>query len=366
MNTFKFPVSSQLLAFIWMFTALTACEDNEPPDFAMPSTWQAPVVTVQNEELPEQYTVVGSVVADRNINISSRISSYIRQLTVQEGEVVKHGQLLVVLDDNELEQNINRAKAAVDSAQAVFTDVTTDLNRFRNLLEQGSVSEIKVRKTQLQKTTALENLNSARAALSIANSQRQYTQIRSPATGIVTRRHLQVGSLTTPGVPLLTIESRDNLKFDTFVAESQLANIKLGDAVGLKIDNVAKPLVGTVTQIIYAGHPVTRSFKVSIALPTKPVMFTGMYGTATFTVGSSENITIPESALIKKAGLQGVYIVDEDNKAWFRWLRVRRSRPGKIEIAAGLSAGEQILVSAPPAIMEGDLIEATPQLEIAQ
>ncbi|RLA44704.1 MAG: efflux RND transporter periplasmic adaptor subunit [Gammaproteobacteria bacterium] len=350
-------------------TTLSACKDDARIESIEPNTWQTTVITVREEELAEEYTVIGSVVADTRIDISSRISSYIHKLTVQEGDAIDEGQLLIVLDDEELEHSINQTRAAVQTAQAVLTDVETDLKRFDNLLRQGSISEIKVRKTQLQKSTAIENLNRARAALSAANSQRQYIQIRSPAAGIVTKRHLQAGGLATPGLPLLTIESRDNLKFETFIAESQLANIKLDDTVILNIENLGnsssltnndfvESLIGVVTQIVYSGDPVARSYKVSIALPPRPDIYTGMFGRATFVVGKSNNITIPDSAMVKKGGLDGVYLVDEENKVWFRWLRVRRLWPGKAEIAAGLSSGERILAVIPANIREGDLIQA--------
>ncbi len=350
--------SALVISLTTLLAALTACDDNSSEQVANPNTWKARVITVQKENLAERYTVIGSVVADSNINISSRISSYIRQVTVQEGDTISEAQLLIVLDDEELDNNINQARAAVDAAQAVLTDVTADLERFDALLEQGSISAVKVRKTQLQKSTATENLHSAKAALAIVNGQRQYTQIRSPVSGIVTQRHIQAGSLATPGLPLLTIESTDNLKFDTFVAESQLANIKLNDTVILDIDNVPEPIEANVAQIIYAGHPITRSFKVSIALPDSAGLYTGMFGSVTFVVGNSANVTIPTSALVNKGGLQGVYIIDKDNKAWFRWLRIRRQWLGQLEIASGLNAGEVIVAQVPPNIREGDLIQA--------
>lgn len=367
MNLFSLPRSPGFWLCLLTLSALVACEDKSKTRPDQVNQWRVPVITVQKQTLADEYTTVGSVVADRNINISSRISSYISQLTVQEGETVSAGQLLIVLDDNELDNNINQARAAVDAAQAVLTDVSADLLRFNKLLEQGSISAVKVRKTQLRKATAEENLNGAKAALSLAEAQRQYTRILSPVTGIVTKRHLQVGSLTTPGTPLLTIESRDKLKFETFVAESQLANIKINDTVKLAIDNVAEPASGKITQIIYAGDPVTRSYKVSIALPVTRApghaepgnadFYTGMFGRATFIVGHSRNITIPDSALVEKGGLHGVYVADETNRVWFRWLRIRRQWPENIEVAAGLNVGERIVGVVPGGMREGDLIQ---------
>ncbi|MBV1932328.1 MAG: hypothetical protein KUG71_11500, partial [Porticoccaceae bacterium] len=78
----------------------------------------------------------------------------------------------------------------------------------------------------------------------------------------------------------------------------------------------------------------------------------------TFIVGHSENITIPDSALVEKGGLRGVYVIDADNKVAFRWLRIRREWPDIMEVAAGLSAGERIATIIPVNIREGDLIQA--------
>lgn len=357
MNTFRLPGRRIGTLALLTLPLLLACEDSAKINAPEPNSWQAPIITVQEQTLNEEYTTIGSVVADRSINISSRISSYISQLTVREGETISAGQLLVVLDDEELTNNINQARAAVEAAQALLEDVSGDLIRFNKLLQQGSISEVKVRKTKLQKSTAEESLNGAKAALSQAEAQRQYIHIRSPADGIVTNRHLEVGSLATPGMPILTIESRDKLKFETFAAESQLNNIKINDTVALDVDNIARPLVGRVAQIIYAGDPVSRRYKISIALPASADLYTGMFGRATFLVGQDENLTIPPSALIDKGGLQGVYVVDEESKARFRWLRIRRTWPDKIEIAAGLNPGEKIITAVPGDLREGDLIQ---------
>lgn len=352
---FLFPRSLLLLASM----ALVACgESQETPNGRDLQTWQLPIITVGEQELPEHYTSVGSITAERQINISSRISSYITELPVEEGEQVENGQVLAVLDHKELNNQISSARAAAQSAQAVLTDSINDVGRFEALLAQGSISEAKVRKVRLQQATAEENLKAAQAALALARSQSQYVQIRSPASGIVIRRHQSVGDLATPGVPLLAIETRDRLKFETFVAESQLANISVGDPVQLQIDNFGQTLSAEISQIVYAGDPVTRSYKTTLLLPGQTGLYSGMYGRATFTVGHSSNVTIPLSALVEKSGLQGVYVVDSDNHLRFRWLRIRRLWPDVVEIASGLDAGERIVTDVAAGIREGDRITA--------
>ncbi len=344
------------IVLIPVFTALPGCGDPAKPVITEKRSWQIPVTTVQEEKLADLYTAIGSVTAAHSVVISSRISSYIRQLPVQEGQRVKAGDVLAMLDDKELNNQIRQARAAVKSAQAVVVDAADDLQRFSDLLTQGSISEAKVRKARLQKATAEESLAAAEAALALIQAQRQYIQIHSPTDGIVTRRHMAVGDLATPGTPLLTVETREQLKFETFVAESQLANIAIGDPVELHIDNFDPLLQGQVAQIVYAGDPLSRSYKLNIRLPVHAGLYTGMFGRAVFTVGHSYNITIPPSALVKKGGLEGVYVVDDDDRLRFRWLRIRRRWPEALEVAAGLRPGEQIAERVPRDAREGDAV----------
>ena len=345
------------LLFALLTLILSGCDDTSERPADHRKTWQAPVITVFEDTLDEEYTVVGSIVAEKRIDISSRISGYIHQLPLQEGDTVKAGDLIVVLDSRDVENAVSQAQAAVDAARAVFNDIEADLARFETLLRQQSISDVQVRKARLQRDTAVENLNAAKAALSAAIAQRQYVRILSPTAGIVTTRHKQPGSLATPGAPLLTIESRDELKFETFVAESQLAKIHADDAVTVKVDNVAELVKGKVSQIIYAGDPVTRSYKVNVSLPPLTHIYSGMFGAATFIVGQSNNVTVPTSALVDNGGLTGVFVVDEEHVARFRWLRIRRHWPDKVEVASGLSAGEKIVSEPPTGLREGGLIQ---------
>lgn len=337
--------------------ALAGCgESNNTSNPREAKTWRLPVVTVAAQRLPRQYTTVGTISAASQIAISSRISSYITELPVQEGDPVESGQLLAALDSEELSNQIASAQAALESARAILADTRNDVERFEALLAQGSISEVKVRKARLQQATAEVNLKAARAALALAHAQSQYIHIRSPASGIVTRRHQSLGDLALPGAPLLTIETREQLKFETFVAESRLANITVGDPVRLRIDNFTSELSGKVSQIVYAGDPVTRSYKVTVLLPGQAGLYSGMFGRATFTVGHDSNITIPHSALIEKGGLQGVYVIDDENRLHFRWLRIRRVWPEFLEIASGLEAGERIATGVTAGMREGDQI----------
>jgi Membrane-fusion protein len=157
-------------------------------------------------------------------------------------------------------------------------------------------------------------------------------------------------------VPLLTLESRDQLLFETYVAESQLLHIDVGDPVRLTIDNAEADISGSVAQIVHAGDPVSRTYKIKIKLPNITGLHSGMFGRAHFNVGEAPNLVVPRSSIIVKGGLNGVYVVDENQRIHFRWVRLKRQWPERVEIAAGLKAGERIVVTALAGLSEDDLI----------
>ncbi len=347
-----------LASLILISSALLGCNEKPAELTRTTKEWTLPVITLSETTLANEYTVIGSVISDQRIDISSKIIGYIKNLTVREGDLVKRGQLLLNLDDVGIENAILQAQAGVDSASALSKDLSSDVQRFKKLFKEGSISEVKLRKTRLQYNTAQESLASAKAALATARSQRQYSHIESPADGIISARYKQEGDLASPGVPLLTVESRDQLLFETFVAESQLPHIDIGDPVRLAIDNAAEDLTGTVAQIVHAGDPVSRTYKIKIKLPNVIDLYSGMFGRAHFKIDEEPNLVIPRSAIIERGGLDGVYVVDNNERIHFRWVRSKRQWPEVVEIAAGLKAGERIVATATPSLSEDDQVIA--------
>ena len=347
---------STIICLLLLFSALLACSEKPEELNRTTKEWTLPVVTLSEVLLPNEYTVIGSVISDQRIDISSKITGYIKTLPVREGDLVKRGQLLLNLDDIGIENAILQAQAGVDSASALVNDLSSDVTRFDKLFKEGSISEVKLRKSRLQYNTAQKSLTSAKAALTTAQSQRQYSHIESPADGIISARYKQAGDLASPGTPLLTLESRNQLLFETYVAESQLLHIDVGDSVRLTIDNATEGLTGSVAQIVHAGDPISRTYKIKIKLPRVIGLYSGMFGRAHFRVGEQSNLVVPRSAIIKKGGLEGVYVVDDNKRIHFRWIRPKRQWPEVIEIAAGLRAGERIVVTALAGLSEDDQV----------
>ncbi len=348
---FFFPFSTGLVATL----LLTACgRVHEAPPLAV-KEWKIPVLIV-TAGTPLEYTSVGSVVSDQRVEVASRLSGYVREMRVQEGDAVRVGQVLARIEAADVDSGIARARAQKTSADAAYRDAKIDLDRYHTLHEKGYVSDIEMRKVRLRNDALLETLNQAHATLASAKAQRDYAEIRSPIDGVVVARLRHAGDLAVPGGSLLTLESGRNLVFETFVTEQQIAHIATGKPATIRIDGLEMPIKGTVRRVILSADPVTRSYLVRVALPSVSGLMPGMFGRAEFILGTSLVPVIPPHTLVERGGLRGVFVVDSKGLATFRWLRLGREWPDRVEVTAGLDVGERILAQAEPALHEGDRI----------
>lgn len=344
-----------------MATALlvAACGGDPQPHAApVAREFQAATLVVAARDIPVLYTTTGTVVSDERVEISSRTSAYVRTLDVREGERVERGQLLATLDSKDIDANVRMAQAERDKAVAADRDAQRDLEDSDKLLARGMVAQAHQRKAMLQRLSTAETLLAAEAALTRAQSERQYTRILSPVAGVVVARHQRRGDLASPGTPLVTVESDTALLFDTHVVEKRVTQIGIGDRVALTIDALGAPLEGEVLRLVSSGDPMTRGFQVKISVPATPGLLPGMFGRVQFTIGSRKAVVVPTTALVDRGGLTGVYVVNVDGKLRFRWLRTEHGADDGRVVLAGLDAGERIVTAPNSRMREGDRIVA--------
>jgi RND family efflux transporter MFP subunit len=350
----------RLVALCLFVAVLAGCDDPAAETAAAPepNRWRLPVMTVKVEDLPVGYVTTGSVVSDQRVQVSSRISGYIRKILVNEGDRVERGQELILLDDADVEGAIRQAQAAVNKAASALQDAQTDVKRYEELHKKGSVPENALRKMRLQRDVSRDSLREAQAALDTALAQRRYIRVTSSVGGVVVARHKREGDLATPGLPILTIESSQGLLFETHVAERRIAGIRPGQKVPVEIDALGELLEGTVARVVPAGDPLTRRYLVKIALPSHPGLLSGMFGRARFHLGDRAAPVIPPGALVERGGLQGVFVLDDERHTRFRWLQIGRAWNDRLEVLAGLQGGERIVATREERLREGDLIVA--------
>ncbi len=349
-----------LISSLWLImqtAVMTGCSPDHPVmENPEPRTFTLPIEKITNQAIDTVYTTTGTVVSDARVEITSRISGYIHDITVQEGQAVKTGELLVVLDNSDVEGAILQARAALAQTEAAYKDMQIDAIRHETLFKKGSTSDNILRKARLQRDLAMDTVKQAQTGLETAIAQRAYVTILSPVDGIVVVKAKRKGDLAIPGKPIIVVESADNLLFETHVAESRVSAIQPGDTVEVRIDALHKTFICKIARLVPSGDPLTRRYLVKIAFSDKAILLPGMFGRATFIIGHEYDPIIQKSAIITRAGLKGVFLVKEDMSVGFRWIRTGREWPDRVQVNAGLSDGELIVAKGGKGLREGDVV----------
>ena len=356
----KSPVLPAVIAASFVLALLAGCgEKAENKQAAIPgATIKAHVVTVQKAVLPIVATTPASVVAEQQVQIASRLMGFIREINVQEGQTVVAGQRLFTVDPTDIQGQMNMARAGLAQSEAALADAKSDYERFGTLYKEEAIPKMQWDKIRLQYQVSQQQTAAARAAFDTASAQMKYATVQAPFAGVITQKMANAGDLAAPGRPVLMLENPASLQVQTGVAREVFPLLKLGAAVSIQVDGQANDLVGKVARLVPAADPVTHSYLVKIDLPQGHGLRSGNFVRVAFPLGSREGIRVPASALLERAGITGVFVVDAQGIARYRMVRAGAATAGNVEIQAGLNPGERVVTSATTNMQSGDKVVA--------
>jgi len=343
-------------------------------------TVKLPTMVVKPEKVEKTYQVDGSVVSNNNAKVATKLMAKILKINVKEGDYVKKGQLLAVLDDSEIRQNIKEAKAGLEelskareealsglkAAEAGYAFAKRTYERFKNLYKENAVSkqqleEIETKmigakaqvdaiKAKLKQLDAKEK--QVKAKLKYAKIMQSYAYIKAPFDGVIIKKMNDVGDMAAPGMPIFIIGDK-NLKFMSMVDESLINRVSTGDTVKVSIKTIGKEYLAKVVEKSNSIDPMSRTFTVKAKLPQDKALKPGMYGKLIIKTGEEEKILIPESAVIKWGQLDAVFVVDKDGIAHLNFIKTGEKIDGKVEVISGLKPGMEIVSSGVEKACEG-------------
>jgi len=337
-------------------------------------TVQARVVESLQQTVPLNLGSTGTVQAKQSAVVSAQVMGRIEQVLVREGDSVRAGQTLVLLDDAALRSSVEQAQAGVKAAQSAQAAAQTNaalaastLARYKQLDAQKSVSPQELDEVSRRSEAAAANFEAVRAQTDAARAQESgartmagYTRLVAPFAGTVTARMADPGTMAGPGVPLLKVDQAGALQLQATVDESAIAAIHEGMKVQVSISGGSSAnLAGTVADILPAADPSSHSFLVKIDLPSSTQTRAGMYGTAMFANGTKQAILIPRSAVVARGSLSCVYVLDSQGIAQLRYLTLGAPQGDLVEVLSGVSAGEKLVDSPSDRELAGKRIESS-------
>jgi multidrug efflux pump subunit AcrA (membrane-fusion protein) len=378
------------LAYIFVFPAvlvLSSCGREEPQQAGAPTGAFIPVhmVTAALADWPATYEATGTVRARTSATIASRVTGYVQQVTVQQGDRVAQGQTLVVLDTRDLDANFQRAGAgvsevtsaipeaesAVAAAKANLDLAQVTFKRIEDLAAKKSVSNQEFDEASARLKAAQANYDMARAKRTQLQSRmeqaeqerraaeimRGYGRMAAPFAGIVTAKSVNVGDMATPGAPLLTIERQDGYRLEASVDESKVSGVRPGQTVRIALEAASCEASSRVSEVVPMVDAASRSYVVKVDLPSCAGLRSGMFGRAWFPLGARKVIALPAAAVIERGQLQSVFVAERET-ARTRLVTTGERANGEVEILSGLNAGEKVVAPVPAGLADGARLEA--------
>ena len=316
------------------------------------------VTEVMLSPIPVFATVVGTTAPYATSTPSTRIMGRITSAAFQAGDRVKAGQVLVQVEDADLAARRRQAQAALDAAQAVMFNGERTLKRMRNLYKEQAVPRQQLDDAQTSVAQARAGVDGAQQGIREVEAQLRYARVAAPFAGVVVRKQADEGDMASPGMPLFTIERQDSLKVDTIIGERDRDHVRVGDEVEVDISSMGHLVRGRISAVVPAADPASRTFRVEVVVANPGgALHTGMFARVRVRKDPRLALLIPEAAVFERGQLTGVHVV-VDGRATLRWIRLgTRQSGGRVEVLAGVNAGDRIVLSTPEPFIEGRFVE---------
>jgi RND family efflux transporter MFP subunit len=309
-------------------------------------------VPVEQASLPLLHPLTGRVEAVNQATMTAQTSGRIAELYFDVNDLVKKGEPLARLRNEQQKADLDMATAGLAEARAELDRAQSEFKRISDLYDRQLIARVTLDQAQAAQKTAQARLSAAQARVSSAEENYGYTLIRAPYSGIVTKRHVEVGESVRPGSPLVSGITLDQLRVAVEVPQTLVIAVRSHKKAIVDISPEQHIVADKITIFPYADE-LTHGFTARIELPRGVEgLFPGMLVTVNFVTGEDPSLLVPQQALVNRGELTAVYVRYADGRIAMRQVRTGRADDGKRVIHAGLSAGEQVFVDPQLAVVE--------------
>jgi membrane fusion protein, multidrug efflux system len=290
----------------------------------------------------------GVVEAVRLTAMAAQVPGTVLALNVKAGDAVGKGDVLARIDARAAAQNSVAGEAQVQAARASLEAAAKDYDRQRQLLQKQYISQAAFERIEAQYRATSAQLNAWIAQAGAARIQTDFFVLKAPYAGIIADVPAMQGDMAMPGRPLMTLYDPAALRVTAAVPQTALARIAAGQPARIELPGlpaqyqwITRPQV-QVLPTIDAG---THSARVRIDLPAGVKNVTpGMFARVWLPQqsGDASRLYVPAAAVVRRAEIDGLYVIDAGGRPLLRQVRLGRSRGGQVEVLAGVAAGERV------------------------
>lgn len=320
------------------------------------------VMPVQQQDVEIYGEYVGRIRAQQFVEVRARVEGFLEQMLFEEGTYVTRNQVLFVIDQRQYRAKADKARAQLKKDEAQARKAQRDLDRIKPLYEQNAASQLDLDNAVAAYETAVASVGMSQADLDQAEQELGYTIVRSPISGHISERHVDLGTLVgTAGKSLLaTIVKSDTVLVDFSMTaldylKSKERNINIGQkdknrswqpTVTITLpDNTAYPYKGLVDFAEPQVDPRTGTFSVRAEMPNpEHVLLPGQFTKVRALLDVRENATVvPQKALIIEKGGAYVFVMRKDSTVERRFIELGPEFGNNVVVERGLVPNEQLV-----------------------
>lgn len=296
--------------------------------------------------VPRIETAVGSVQAVHELTVASKLLARVESINVTAGASVQSGEVIAILDSEDLQARLEQSTAAVAAAQARRDQASREFERIKEVFASGAASNLELNRAQAASEAADAELTRAQQAQRESETVLGYATIRAPMSGVVIDKLVEAGDTVGPGQPMVTLYDPDRMQLVASVRESLTRRLEVGHEVDVQIEAIGLQCSGTVSEIVPEAAQGSRSFLVKVTGPCPEGVYSGMFGRLLIPLDDEQVLVIPADAVRRVGQIELVDVV-VDQHILRRAVRTGRPMPGdRIEILSGLEAGESVALPA--------------------
>ena len=299
------------------------------------------------------YSGTAPIEAHEEAGVVAKVGGEVRQLLVEEGDMVVAGQVLARLDGDRLRLDLAEIEANLRKLER-------DYKRQLELSQRGLVAKGTAE-------NAKYDLDALKASYDSARLELGYTEIRAPIAGVVSARYIKVGNTISPNDPAFRVTNLDPLVAYVHVPEKEYRKLAPGQSAEVLVDALGgERFAGTISRVSPTVDPKTGTFRARIEVPDatrrlKP----GMFARVNIVYERHENaLQLPRTSILDADGGQSVFVVVKD-KAEQRTIRTGLANNGWVEVLEGLQGDERVVVVGQAGLKSGTAVKVVDELRPA-
>lgn len=333
------------------------------------------VAVVTREDLFKELKLQAEFRPYQEVDLHAKVSGYLKTIGVDIGDTVKAGDLIGMLEVPELDDDLARAVAAEQRAEADYKEAHLNYARLVSVNQShpNLVAQQDLDVAEAKDSVTAAAIAAAKADVKKFSTLADYTRITAPFSGVITKRFADPGALIQAGTasdtqskPLIRLSENDRLRLDFPVSESFAGEINVGDPVAIRLDSSEQPMTGVISRFSRRIAMETRTMETEVEVPNPGLkLIPGMYATVALKLSPrSHALAIPVEAVAGTAR-RTVMVVNRDQQIEERVVQLGLETPTKFEVLSGVREGERVMIGNRSQVRVGQKVTPQPIGQLA-